>query len=241
MVCFVSGQERQNIHGAAPLHRTANSALLKVFIRRTPPPPPHSNLPFLASYGRIGLHYSPRLRTVTQCPSLPLHVDKRAAMVEWSTTWHKRSTNYWPWSKVPPWEGNRSSASQEIRHILRNPKVHYRIHLSLSWARSIQPTSSHPISSSCIFILPFHLRLGLRSSLFPSCFATKTLCAQVLSAIIATLSAPPPQPIPLDFITRWEANPKYSEKQQSQCHSVRHKSHTERHHIEVSLASGTVR
>jgi hypothetical protein len=28
------------------------------------------------------------------------------------------------------WEANSSSANQEIPHILRNPKVHYHIHIS---------------------------------------------------------------------------------------------------------------
>jgi hypothetical protein len=45
---------------------------------------------------------------------------------------------------------------------------------SLSWARSIQSTPSHPISLRCILIPPTHLRLGLPSGLFPSGFPTNT-------------------------------------------------------------------
>jgi len=46
----------------------------------------------------------------------------------------------------PSWEAESSSASQETPRILRNPKVHYRIHKSLSWARSIQSMPLHPTS-----------------------------------------------------------------------------------------------
>jgi hypothetical protein len=46
----------------------------------------------------------------------------------------------------PSWEADSSSASQEIPRNLRNTKVHYRIHKSLSWERSIQSMPLHPTS-----------------------------------------------------------------------------------------------
>jgi hypothetical protein len=54
----------------------------------------------------------------------------------------------------PSWEANRFSTSQEIPCILWNPKVHFRIHLYLSWARSIQ---SMPPS----YFLKIHLNVIL--------------------------------------------------------------------------------
>jgi len=77
----------------------------------------------------------------------------------------------------PSWEANMFSASQEIPRILRNPKVHYRIHnspppaLILSHIASVH--SPHPTSWRSILILSSHLRLGLPSDLFPSGSPTK--------------------------------------------------------------------
>jgi len=93
-----------------------------------------------------------------------------------------------------PWEANRFSDSQEIPHILCNPKVHYRIHtsaryLSLSWARSIQSVPPHPTSWGSILILSSHLRLLLPIGLLPMGFPTKTLYTPPLSPIRATCPA----------------------------------------------------
>jgi hypothetical protein len=49
------------------------------------------------------------------------------------------------------------------------------LHLSLSWARSIQSITSHPISLRSILILFTHLRLGLPSGLLHSGFQTNIL------------------------------------------------------------------
>jgi hypothetical protein len=43
-----------------------------------------------------------------------------------------------------PWEAKRSSASQEIPHILSNPEVHYHIHKSPATCLCPEPDQSSP-------------------------------------------------------------------------------------------------
>ena len=93
----------------------------------------------------------------------------------------------------PSWEANRFSASQEIPRILWSPTVHHRIHKwpppALSWANSIHSITPHATSSKSILILSSHLRLGIPSRLFPSCFPTRTLCTPLTYTIRATWPA----------------------------------------------------
>ena len=73
------------------------------------------------------------------------------------------------------------------------------LHLSLSWASSIQSIPPHPTSWRSILILSFHLRLRLPSGLFPLGFPTQNPAYVSLLPIRATC---PAHFIILDYITR---------------------------------------
>ena len=85
-----------------------------------------------------------------------------------------------PWNRVLLEKLTGFAANQEIPLILWNPEVHYHTRkcpppvLILSQLHPV-PTTPSP-SWRSILILSSHLRLGLPSGLFPSCFPTKTLC-----------------------------------------------------------------
>jgi hypothetical protein len=71
------------------------------------------------------------------------------------------------------------------------------LHLCLSWAKPIQPTTFNPISKRSILMLSIHLHLGLPSGLFPSGFPTNNLYTFLFSPIRATCTT---HLILLDFI-----------------------------------------
>ena len=118
----------------------------------------------------------------------------------------------------PSRKANRFSASQDILHILRDPKVHYHIHKCpppVPILSQLDPVHTpHPTSWRPILILSFHLSLGLPSGLFLSGFPIKTLYTPLLSFILATC---PAHLILLDFITRTILGEQYESLSSSLC------------------------
>jgi hypothetical protein len=90
-------------------------------------------------------------------------------------------------------EQSSSSASQEIPRILSNQKVHYCGHTNSPLftipIKNNQVHVHHPTSWRPTLILPFRLRLGLPSGLFPSGFRTRALYAPPLSPPCARFPA----------------------------------------------------
>jgi hypothetical protein len=117
----------------------------------------------------------------------------------------------------PSWEANRFAASQEIPRILWNPNVHYRIHLSLSWASKNQSILLHATSWRSTLILSSHLRLDIPSGHFPSGFPTKTLYIPHPNPTRATC---PLNQIILDIITRTILGEQYAPKYQSRSEAL---------------------
>ena len=125
-------------------------------------------------------------------------------LTPWCTVLLEKLTGLQLVKKFPAFHGTR-------RFITAFTSV---LHLSLSWASTIQSIYPHPTSWRSIPILSTHLRLGITSGLLHSGFPTKTLYTPISSPLRATC---PAHLILLDFITRTILGEKYKSFSSSLC------------------------
>ena len=120
--------------------------------------------------------------------------------------------------KIPSWEANRFSTSQEIPCILWNLKDHYRIHKCptpvpiLSQLDSVHIPTSYFLKIQLNIILPSTPGSPKRSLSFS--FPTKTLYTPLFPPIRATC---PTHLILLDFINRTLLGKEYRSLRSSLC------------------------
>jgi hypothetical protein len=118
----------------------------------------------------------------------------------------------------PSWKANRSSASQEIPHILWNPKVYYHIYKRpppVPILSQLNPVHApHLTSWRSILILSSHLCLGLPGGLLHLGLPTKILYAPLLSSLHATCHT---HLILLDLITQIIFGDEYRSLSSSLC------------------------
>jgi hypothetical protein len=115
-------------------------------------------------------------------------------------TSHRKCPNnpFWtnPTQQSSSSEANSYSASQEVPHISWNPRFITVFttarHLSIAWARLIQPTPSHAISLRSILLSCSHLRLDLSSGRVPSGLLTTTPQCNILLLHTCHVSRVPP-------------------------------------------------
>jgi hypothetical protein len=97
-------------------------------------------------------------------------------------------TNYTEQS--PSWEANSHSANQEISRLLRNLKLHQRVHKRPALVSVLsQMHPDHKLKSNSlkpISIVSSHVRLDFPCGFFPSGFPTKTVYEFLISSLRAT-------------------------------------------------------
>jgi len=82
--------------------------------------------------------------------------------------------------------GRCLSVRSQIRHFLRNSTFNYGVLKPLSGARLTQSALSHATSLKRTLILPFHLRPGLPSGLYPSGLPNNIWCTLQIVMFLIT-------------------------------------------------------